>query len=524
MDYFILLNLKKEPFSNSPDPELFYSSFQHRNCLQKLELALRLRRGLSVVIGNIGTGKSTLSRQLVRMVGKDDSKIRPYLLLDPEFTSAKEFLRTIGKTFGVPSNPEDSEWQMKEDIKTHLFQQGVDLQLVPVLIIDEGQKIPDFCIEILREFLNYETNQHKLLQIIIFAQEEFQAVLKRKANFADRITTLQRLTSLSFSDTRKMIRFRIEKCRRNPAGKLRLFSPAALLAIYLLSGGYPRKIVMLCSKIILNMLVKNKKRAGLFLVFAAVRETFIPSAGRYKRVAGTLIVLMAATASLFLKFDQNSVSPISERKLVQKTSATMGIVPIPGNTITTAVPKPDLPKENLVQSVLPTEPEIRKKETEFQPLDHIESVRESEERILGTLAIQRGDSLNKIISRVYGSFNLNRLEAVLALNPHINNPERIIAGAEITLPALNKPIQLESGQIIIQLAPRQSLQDAYLLFTGYPDSAPHLLMLPNWEENGKVSFSLIVAELFSNEQQAQNTLDSLPERYKESAMLIPRKP
>jgi phage tail protein X len=188
------------------------------------------------------------------------------------------------------------------------------------------------------------------------------------------------------------------------------------------------------------------------------------------------------------------------------------------------VPKPDLPKENLVQSVLPTEPEIRKKETEFQPLDHIESVRESEERILGTLAIQRGDSLNKIISRVYGSFNLNRLEAVLALNPHINNPERIIAGAEITLPALNKPIQLESGQIIIQLAPRQSLQDAYLLFTGYPDSAPHLLMLPNWEENGKVSFSLIVAELFSNEQQAQNTLDSLPERYKESAMLIPRKP
>ncbi|MBW2200522.1 MAG: transposase, partial [Deltaproteobacteria bacterium] len=66
MDYFKILNLNREPFSNSPDPEYFFQSRQHLGCLQKVELALRLRRGLNVVIGDIGTGKTTLCRQLIR--------------------------------------------------------------------------------------------------------------------------------------------------------------------------------------------------------------------------------------------------------------------------------------------------------------------------------------------------------------------------------------------------------------------------------------------------------------------------
>ena len=60
MDYFSILNLNKEPFSNSPDPDYFFHSQQHVSCLQKLELSLRLRRGLNVVIGEVGTGKTTL--------------------------------------------------------------------------------------------------------------------------------------------------------------------------------------------------------------------------------------------------------------------------------------------------------------------------------------------------------------------------------------------------------------------------------------------------------------------------------
>ncbi len=63
MDYFRILNLKREPFSNTPDPELFYPSRNHVECLQRIEMAIRLKRGLNVVIAEVGTGKTTLCRQ-----------------------------------------------------------------------------------------------------------------------------------------------------------------------------------------------------------------------------------------------------------------------------------------------------------------------------------------------------------------------------------------------------------------------------------------------------------------------------
>lgn len=66
MEYFNILNLKKEPFSNSPEPEFLFQLSQYSDCLQKLELAIRLRRGINVVIGDIGTGKTTLCRKLIQ--------------------------------------------------------------------------------------------------------------------------------------------------------------------------------------------------------------------------------------------------------------------------------------------------------------------------------------------------------------------------------------------------------------------------------------------------------------------------
>ena len=66
MDYFRVFNLNKEPFSNSPDPDFFFQTKEHLGCLQKLELSIRLHRGLSVVLGEVGTGKTTLCRQLIR--------------------------------------------------------------------------------------------------------------------------------------------------------------------------------------------------------------------------------------------------------------------------------------------------------------------------------------------------------------------------------------------------------------------------------------------------------------------------
>ncbi|MBW2638436.1 MAG: hypothetical protein JRC86_13165, partial [Deltaproteobacteria bacterium] len=136
-----------------------------------------------------------------------------------------------------------------------------------ILIIDEGQKIPDFGIEILRELLNYETNEYKLLQIVIFAQKEFRQTLDKHPGFEDRINVCYDLGPLNFRDTRSMIRYRLEKS--SEAGKTNVkITYSALRAIFRFTEGYPRKIVTLCHQIILALIIQNKKKAGWFLVKA----------------------------------------------------------------------------------------------------------------------------------------------------------------------------------------------------------------------------------------------------------------
>lgn len=270
MSYFTILNLDREPFSNSPEPEFFFEASQHILCLQQLEISIRLRRGLNVVIGAVGTGKTTLSRMLIRKLHGDPA-VEFHLLMDPDFSGPIQFLAGIARMMGaVESTRGLSEWQLKEAIKQHLFRRGIDEDKVVVLIIDEGQKLPGFCIEILREFLNYETNRFKLLQIVIFAQPEFNAILERRENFADRMNVCLRLKPLDFNQMRRMIEHRIAQASQ--AGQEPVeFTLPALAAVYLATGGVPRKVVMLCHQVILAMIVRNRSRAGWFLVRSCLR-------------------------------------------------------------------------------------------------------------------------------------------------------------------------------------------------------------------------------------------------------------
>jgi len=289
MDYFSI-----EPFSNSPDPEFFYHSRQHLDCLQKLELSLLLRRGLNVIIGDVGTGKTTLCRQLIRRFAQKE-EIETHLILDPHFLNASEFLSTVTKMLvGKKPAAGSLDWQIKEHIKQYLFRKGVDQKKTVVLIIDEGQKIPAFCLEILREFLNYETNEYKLLQIVIFAQKEFESTIRKYPNFADRINLFHLLKPLGFNDTRLMIKFRLEKSS-NARRQLNLFTYPALWAIYRISAGYPRKIINLCHQSILSMIIQNRSKSGYFLVRACARRVF-PEESRRKKIIVSGVA-MAATAA-----------------------------------------------------------------------------------------------------------------------------------------------------------------------------------------------------------------------------------
>lgn len=265
MDYYRILNLNSEPFSNSPDPDFFFQSVQHAECLQKLEISLRLRRGLNVVIGDVGAGKTTLSRLLIRKFTEDDN-VDTYLILDPDFKTTTDFLTTVSEMIGA-EKPDDikDDLKLKESIKQQLYKKGVDENRTTVLILDEGQKIPLYCLEILREFLNYETNDFKLLQTVIFAQREFEEVIESLENFRDRMNFYYELGSLSYKETKGLVTYRLNQASQKSESRS-FFSFTGFIAIYILTGGFPRKIINLCHRSLLAMIIQNRSKADWFLV------------------------------------------------------------------------------------------------------------------------------------------------------------------------------------------------------------------------------------------------------------------
>ena len=550
MDYFSILNLKKEPFSNSPDPEFFFHSRQHLDCLQKLELSLLLRRGLNVIIGEVGTGKTTLCRQLIRRFAQKQ-EIETHLILDPHFLNASEFLATVTKMLvGKKPVAGSHDWQIKEHIKQCLFRKGVDQKKTVVLIIDEGQKIPAFCLEILREFLNYETNEYKLLQIVIFAQKEFENTIRKYPNFADRINLYHELKPLSFRDTRLMIKFRLEKSS-NSRRKLNLFTYPALGAIYRITGGYPRKIINLCHQSILSMIIQNRSKSGYFLVRACARRVFPEESRRRKIIMAGAALAGVAALLLLTILPLDGIITLPSRG-VQNIKALFSQNPEP--EISTPLPQASTPtvRAQLAPSELsrPSQPQktvepLKKDEKAIRPTEIVktdESAKVEEtpgiedkiqvavvaaavtddiqavstpapthSSILGQITLRRDETLSKIIQRVYGNFNSKYFKSFILANPDIEDPDWVEVGQIISLPAILVEVTPPDRLVWwVKVDETDKLEDAYNVFRNYPDRSPSMRLIPFWTPENGTQFSVVLNRLFKDEQTARNELSLMP--------------
>lgn len=518
MDYFRILNLSREPFSNSPEPEFFFPSDKHISCLQQLELSIRLRRGLNVVMGDVGTGKTTLCRELILRFSEteqDRRDIQTHLLLDPAFSVPREFLATVANTFGLSAGADDSEWQLKENIKNDLLRKGVEENKTVVLVIDEGQKLPEFCLEILREFLNYETNQKKLLQIVIFAQNEFRDMLKARANFADRINLLYDLKPLNYSEMKAMIHFRLEKAGR-PADDPHAFTLPALWAIYRATGGYPRKVVTLCHQVILALIIKNEKTAGWSLVRSCAERTpasevVRPKAGPVSWAAATALTAIAA---LFIigAIAPDIMDPVSVLKkwsAVENKPASTASVPIasvqpspqlaaPLTPTTAASPAPSSAPAASASTVR----DAGKPEREFP-------------RMLGKVTVHQKDTIYWVFRRVYEDFNLTQkqIEEVKEANPHIRNLDYIRPGEIVHIPAIpvmSNPLQTGQGDFHVQVARSSELNEAHKILISPPQGRPPVRLFSYWNGREGTVFTVLLKQGFADEASAQAAIRRLP--------------
>jgi len=541
MDYFSILNLNREPFSNSPDPDYFYHSRQHLDCLQKLELSLHLRRGLNVIIGEVGTGKTTLCRQLIRRFSQR-KEMETHLILDPLFKDSGDFLATVVKLLSGKKMPEGTtDWQAKEFIKHSLFRKGVDQKKITVLIVDEGQKIPAFCLELLREFLNYETNEYKLLQIVIFAQKEFEAVIRQHPNFGDRINLYHHLKALSFRDTSMMIRYRLEKSSTTPQ-KLDLFTRPALFAIYQATAGYPRKIINLCHQCILAMIIQNKSKVGYLLVRRCATRVFTPDRPVRRRMPAAIAVAAALAAVLLWagvsgrlplpSWQWEALWPRQEAPALEIAKPLPPAPPVAETPAPLAAPEP-APAVAAAPSAEPTglpaaapEPvstealppaavtapalETPKPAPEVAALRAtVQSPRPME--TLGTLNLRRNETISGLIHKVYGNYSNKNFRAIILANPHIVDPDLVEVGRPIQLPAIPVGVKpLIKNVWWVKIAEKGSLQEGFDLLRTYPESAPPARLIPCWQPATGLRFIVILKQLFSSPEAAGLRVTLLP--------------
>jgi len=485
MEYFQILHLKKEPFSNSPDPDFFYPSRQHNGCLQKLELAIRLRRGLNVVIGDVGTGKTTLCRHLVRKF-IDDKGIDIYLILDPGYTSPIEFLRTIAFEFNLIDNEDLNIWQLKEKIKNFLFNKGVDNNQIITLVFDEGQKLPNFCLEIIRELLNYETNEFKLLQIVIFAQKEFNNIIKEYDYFADRINICYQLKPLNFSDTANIIKFRLNQASQGRSAP-NLFTTPALYNIYKSTKGYPRKILHLCHIVLLSLIIQNKTKVNWFLVQSCIKRD---ASGKFKKKKPYLlyIFILFIISGIYSEFKYNLI---------------------------------DLKKFDFFNN----HSEI-KNSNNFNFKQNINNYQNNENDdsypiILGKINAASNETISEMIRKIYGTYTPWLFKYIQMINPNISDPNDILKDQTVNFPSV--PIHsdvLKSEIWLIEIIRKTNLIEAYEYLKTYPNDAPEIELLPFWNKKEGLCFSIFLKKYFKDRASAIDYLNDIIFQFSLSGKII----
>ena len=269
MSYYKVLGFAREPFSTSPDPEFFFESREHETALTNLMIELRLKRGLSVVLGDVGTGKTTLSRKLISLLRSKEDFIFN-IVLDPAFGSEELFLTKIARNFELMLPTSPTILDVQEALERFLFRKGIDENKTVVLIVDEAQKLNEVTLEALRVLLNYETNEFKLLQLILLGQLELYAKIVNMQNFLDRISFKYTLNPLSEDETRSLIEFRIRQA--GYSSKMFLFLDGAIREIHHYTKGYPRQIAMICHKALKALVLKRKSVIDEALIREVIEE------------------------------------------------------------------------------------------------------------------------------------------------------------------------------------------------------------------------------------------------------------
>ena len=233
------------PFSIAPNPDFMFLSPRHAEALAHLRFGLGDAGGFVLLTGEVGTGKTTVSRSLLQEL---DEQTDVAFILNPTL-SELELLAAICDELKIRYKKTDASLKLLGDKITQRLQKNHDAGKKTILIIDEAQHLQPAVLEQLRLLTNLETNTKKLLQVILIGQPELQQLLQRNdlRQLAQRITARYHLLPLNLGEVQQYVRFRLKVagCERP------VFNDKAVKKLYELSGGIPRLLNLLADRALL---------------------------------------------------------------------------------------------------------------------------------------------------------------------------------------------------------------------------------------------------------------------------------
>lgn len=247
--YLDLYSLDKSPFNITSDPQFFFESQSHKEAFSALLYGIQERKGIILITGEVGTGKTTLCKSLLDKLTSD---VKTSLILNPYFSEV-QLLKAIIEDFGIKSVKKN-----RLDIIKRLNEFLVEVNMVggnALLIIDEAQNLTSRQLEQIRLLSNLETSKDKLLQIMLVGQPELVTKLKKfdLRQIYQRIFIKYHLSPLKEHEVKGYVEFRLSKAGAQGIDIL----PECYKAIYNFSGGIPRLINKLCDRVLLFGFVKE---------------------------------------------------------------------------------------------------------------------------------------------------------------------------------------------------------------------------------------------------------------------------
>jgi len=387
-EYF---GFKESPFSIAPDPRYLYMTAQHREALAHLVYGLNSEGGCILLTGEVGTGKTTICRCLLEQI---PDKANVALVLNPK-VSEIELLESICDELKI-SYPDASN-----SVKTYT-DRIYDFLLTSnhnnektVLIIDEAQNLSSKVLEQLRLLTNLETNQRKLLQIIILGQPELLDILARTEmrQLAQRITARFHLQPLTRHEVKAYVSHRLAVAGQN----IQLFPDKSIKLLYRLSNGIPRLINIICDRALLGAYVEEQYAVNPATIKKAAKEVF----GELKNVekqqknrrwmyplaAFTSILIITIATIFYFKNTEDKTGRMQALALSEPQAEPLALNTRDKNHVQKPSQDTEVKSEYLTQT--PVKPHNKESATiSLSSTDEIESVNATEAQVAETPVVE----------------------------------------------------------------------------------------------------------------------------------------